>query len=132
MDPKRLSSIPLFASLSKQELHEVSRHADEVDVEEGRHLVREGRFAWEFFAIEEGSAEVVKDGRHVADLGPGDFFGEMGAIDHSLRRASVVAKSPMTLMVMTAHEFRDMTRDLPQVASAIEQAIEERSAALTA
>jgi CRP-like cAMP-binding protein len=132
MDDKHLESIPLFSSLSKRERREVARHADEVDVDEGKPLVKEGDCAWEFFAIEDGTAAVLKDRRLVATLGPGDFFGEMGAVDHSARRASVVATSPMTLMVMTDREFSQMARDLPSVGNRIKAAIEERATALTA
>ena len=46
-------------------------------------------------AIEEGEAEVTRDGEHVADLGPGDFFGEMGLLEKTLRNATVTAKTPM-------------------------------------
>ena len=98
----------------------------EVDVSEGKHLVDEGDFAYEFFAIEEGEAEVLHGGRHVADLGPGDFLGEMGAIDHSRRRASVVARTPMKVIVMTDYDFRAITRDMPSVAERIREAVEER------
>ena len=58
MDEARLRAIPLFAGLGKKERREVAKQGDEVEVERGRHLVREGEFAYEFFAIEEGTAEV--------------------------------------------------------------------------
>ena len=130
MDPKHLESIPLFASLSKKERKELGRYADEVDVKEGTELVKEGDWAYEFFAIEDGQAEVVRDGKHVADLGPGDFLGEMGAVDHGRRQASVVARSAMTLMVMTDRDFQRVMYEMPKVAEQIRNAIEERKAAL--
>ena len=52
----------------------------EVSVGEGKHLVDEGDYAYAFMAIEEGSAEVMRDGGVLAELGPGDFFGEQGLI----------------------------------------------------
>jgi CRP-like cAMP-binding protein len=129
MDESKLSSVPLFQSLSKRERKEVARLADEVDLREGKHLVDEGDFAYEFFVIENGSAEVVKDGAHVADLGAGDFLGEMGAISHAQRGASVIATSPVTAIVMTAQDLRHIARDLPDVGRKIEAAIEERTRA---
>jgi CRP-like cAMP-binding protein len=78
MTEKELKAIPLFASLSKSERQRVAS-SDEVDLGEGKVLVKEGEFAYEFFVIETGRAEVVRSGQHVADLNPGDFLGEMGA-----------------------------------------------------
>jgi CRP/FNR family transcriptional regulator, cyclic AMP receptor protein len=78
VDPGRLKSIPLFADTSDEELGQIATFAQEISVEAGRVLVREGDFSYEFMAIEEGEAEVTRGGEHVADIGPGDFFGEMG------------------------------------------------------
>jgi CRP-like cAMP-binding protein len=130
MDEKRLSEAPLFASLSKRELQDVARHADEVDLSPGKELVHEGDFAFEVFAIEEGTAEVRHGDQHVADLGPGDFFGETGAMSGGRRSASVVATSPMTAIVMTARDFRHLANDTPSVAERIKSACEERSKAI--
>jgi CRP/FNR family transcriptional regulator, cyclic AMP receptor protein len=126
MDEARLRAIPLFAGLSKKERRSVAQMADEVDVPAGRHLVREGEFAYEFFAIEEGTAEVRRGEQYLAELGPGDFFGEMGLIGNVTRNASVVATSPITAIVMTGSAFRQIDRELPPVAARIRGAIEER------
>jgi CRP-like cAMP-binding protein len=75
MDESELRSIPLFQSLTSEERRAIAPHADEIDVPEGTELVRQGEFAYEFFVIEEGTAEVNRDGEHVAELGPGDFLG---------------------------------------------------------
>jgi CRP/FNR family cyclic AMP-dependent transcriptional regulator len=127
MDEARLAATPLFSSLSRRKRRELSAHADEVNVDEGRRLVREGAFSYEFFVIEEGTAEVLRGDEHVADLGPGDFFGEMGLAGDLRRNASVVATSPMTLIVMTGRDFRHMARRLPDVAEQIERAIAQRT-----
>jgi CRP-like cAMP-binding protein len=126
MDEARLQAIPLFAGLKKKERRAVAQQADEVDVEPGRHLVRQGEFAYEFFAIEEGTAEVRRGEQYLAELGPGDFFGEMGLVGDTPRNASVIAVSPLTAIVMTASAFRQIDRDLPEVAKQIRKAIEER------
>jgi CRP/FNR family transcriptional regulator, cyclic AMP receptor protein len=130
MDDAHLAQLPLFESLSKQERREVARHADEVDLQEGKHLVDEGDFSYEFFVIEEGSAEVLIHGERVAELGPGDFFGEMGLLEHQQRGASVVATSPMTVIVMTGGAFRQMAREMPAVGERIGAAVKDRCRAL--
>jgi CRP/FNR family transcriptional regulator, cyclic AMP receptor protein len=127
MDESRLASIELFSSLSKRERTELANRADEIDVPEGTHLVREGEFAYEFFVIEDGSAEVLRDGEHIADLGPGDFLGEMGIVTRSPRNASVVAREPTRVMVLSEQEFRGVARSFPSVAEQIREAVRERS-----
>ena len=130
MDERKVSEIDLFAGLSRSERRQLAASADQVEVEEGRQLVREGEFAYEFFVIDEGSAEVLRDGEHVADLGPGDFLGEMGIMCQTRRNASVVARSPMSLIVMTEQSFRGMTRSMPAVAARIQKTVQERSRTL--
>jgi CRP/FNR family transcriptional regulator, cyclic AMP receptor protein len=127
MDETRLRRIPLFASLSDKEIARVARHADEVDLPEGRALVREGAFAYELFAIEEGTAEVRQGDQPINELGPGDFFGEIAVMSAGRRTATVVTTSPMTAVVMTASDFRALARDLPGVVEKIHAAIEERT-----
>src|SRR5882724_4695876 len=100
MDPEPLRAIPLFSDFSDQELHQIAPFAEEIEVEAGTRLVKQGQFSYEFFAIEEGAAEVLRDGEHVADLGPGDFFGEMGLLEKDRRTATVVAKTDMRLITL--------------------------------
>jgi CRP/FNR family cyclic AMP-dependent transcriptional regulator len=128
MDVKRLGAIPLFAGLPKKEREQVARWADQIEVPAGYAMVSQGRFAHEFFVILDGTVEVTKDGAHLADLGPGDFFGEIALVEHELRTATVVSTSPMTAMVMHSREFDAMRSHLPHVAEQVHDAIRERLA----
>ena len=132
MDEARLASIDLFSSLSKRERSEIASRADELDIPEGTHLVREGEFAYEFFVIQDGEAEVLRGGEHVASLGPGDFLGEMGIVTRAPRNASVVARSPMRVLVMSEQDFRGIAQMFPSVAEQIREAVRERSEPLVA
>jgi CRP/FNR family transcriptional regulator, cyclic AMP receptor protein len=127
MDAQRLQQIPLFANLPEKQLNLAAGLADEVDVTEGQHLVDEGKFAHEFFVIEDGKADVVHDGKVVASLGPGDFFGEIALVKTERRTASVIAKSPMKLIVIFGPNFRSLAADLPAVQEKINAAVEKRS-----
>jgi CRP-like cAMP-binding protein len=127
MDVKHLAGLALFERLSKDQLAEVARQADEIDVEAGKRLVSEGRFGYEFFVIENGTAEVVRGDQHIADLGPGDFFGEMALLGDTVRNADVVCSSPMTAMVMTDSAFRSLKRRMPDVAEEIRAACRRRT-----
>jgi CRP/FNR family cyclic AMP-dependent transcriptional regulator len=130
MDENKLKSIALFESLPRDAMRTVAQHADELDVDEGTELVRQGEFAYEFFVLEDGSADVIRDGERIAQLGPGDFLGEMGIVRQVVRNATVVMTSPATVIVMTSQDFRAMQRSNPTVASQIESAVEERCQAL--
>ena len=126
MDASRLDTVPLFAGLKRKERRQVAPLVDEVEIEAGREIVREGDFAYEFFAIEEGTAEVRQGDQLLAELGPGDFFGEMALVEDIPRTATVTTQSPVTAMVMTGSAFRQINRDLPQVGKQIRRAIDER------
>lgn len=126
MDARRLSSIPLFAGLSHKEREQIARWADEVDVPGGYHLLDQERFPHEFFVIERGTVAVTKDGNHVADLGPGDFFGEIAILEHERRTATVVATAPVTAIVMLARDFETMATERPEVAERVHAAIRQR------
>jgi len=130
MDQSTLRSIGLFDSLSASALTAIAQHADEVDVPEGTQLARQGDFAYEFFVIEDGKAEVLRDGERIAELGPGDFLGEMGIVGKVVRNATVRTTSPARVIVMTEQNFRSMARTNPDVASRIEAAVEQRCQAL--
>jgi len=129
MDARDVQSIPLFAGLSKDDQKVVAQYADEVDVDAGKVLAQEGRLAYEFFAIKEGTAEVTLGGEPTAALGPGDFFGEIGLLGGDRRVASVVATSPMSLVVLTGSQLRAIDSRMPGVAERIRTAMAQRIAA---
>jgi len=126
LDPSRLKSIALFAEVGDEELAQIAPFASEVSVEQGRELVREGDFSYEFMAIEEGEAEVTRGGEHLADLGPGDFFGEMGLLEKTLRNATVTAKTPVRLVTLTGWDLKRMERAAPVAMERIRSVLEER------
>ena len=126
MEQRDIAAIPLFAGLSKDDQKVVAQYADEVDVPEGTKLAQEGRFAYEFFAIQDGTAEVTREGQSVAELGPGDFFGEIGLLSAERRVASVVARSPMRLVVLTGAQLRAIESRMAPVGERIRAAMSER------
>jgi CRP/FNR family transcriptional regulator, cyclic AMP receptor protein len=126
LDVSRLKSIPLFEDVPDDELTQIAGFAQEVNVEAGRELVREGDFSYEFMLIEEGEAEVTREGGHVNDLGPGDFFGEMGLLEKTLRNATVTAKSPMRLVTLTGWDLKRMERHIPEAIERVRETLEAR------
>jgi CRP-like cAMP-binding protein len=127
MEESELRTVPLFESLSSDERRAIAPHADEIEVPEGTELVRQGEFAYEFFVLEDGTADVMRDGERVAELGPGDFLGEMGIVGKVVRNATVVTTSFARAIVMTEQALRSMTVTNPAVAERITAVVEERS-----
>jgi len=126
MDAQELGRIPLFSDLAEDDLNALATYADEVTVSEGKHLVDEGGYAYDLFAIIDGQAQVTVGGDVVAELGPGDFFGEAGVLEKQQRNATVVAKTRMRLVTLTGWDLRRMRRQLGPVMEKLEAAIEHR------
>ena len=91
MDPGNLESVPLFAELSEDARNALAVWVNELSVSAGKHLVDEGDYSYDLFVIADGTAEVQQDGKQIAELGPGDVFGEMGVLEDMQRSATVVA-----------------------------------------
>ncbi|HEX3563303.1 MAG TPA: cyclic nucleotide-binding domain-containing protein [Solirubrobacterales bacterium] len=127
MDAVQLKRIPLFSDASDEELNQVATFAQSKEVPEGEVVVEEGGFSRELLAIEDGTAEVTREGEHLADLGPGDVFGEAGMLDDSMRAATVTATSRMKLISLGHFEVKRLKKNAPGVYSSIEQLVEERS-----
>ena len=127
MDASQLKRIPLFSGASEEELKQVAAFAQSKEVPEGEVVVSEGGFSRELLAIEDGTAEVTHDGEHIADLGPGDVFGEAGMLDDSMRSATVTATSRMRLISLGHFEVQRLKKDAPGVYSSIEELVQERS-----
>lgn len=126
MDEHRLPTLPLFADLDRRERRLVASLADEVEVPAGRVLTGEGEHSLEFFVIEDGTAEVRRQGELIAELGPGDFFGEVGVLEATPRNASVTATTPMRLVVLFAPHLRGLAAEIEEVSALLHQAIEQR------
>jgi cAMP-dependent protein kinase regulator len=114
-----LSQVPFFDASSPQEQLRLARATDVVPAEQGEVLIREGRAGYEFFVILSGTAEVVRDGEHVAFLEPGQCFGELSLLDGRARCASVIARTRMSLAVVDARAFRVLLAEAPTFARAV-------------
>ena len=131
MDADALKSVSLFASLSDAARRGLATWINELSVSEGKHLVDEGDYSYDLFIIQDGTAEVLHGEEHVADLRPGDFFGEMGVLRKAKRGATVVATSRMHLLTLSSWDVKRLRKAAPEVYEQLTQAIEERSQAQT-
>ncbi len=110
-----LKRSPLFEGLSRKQLLEIARLTDDLDVPEGTVLCEQGSRGREFFVITEGEATVTRDGKEVARIGSGDFFGEIALLDHVVRTATVTAATPLRFFVVTSQAFAAVLRSDPTV-----------------
>jgi CRP-like cAMP-binding protein len=111
MDPNRLTAIPIFSHLSEEEAKRLAAFATETSVAEGQILMKQGDYATELIGIEEGTADVIRDGKNIASLKEGDLIGEMGLLEREPRNADVIATSPMRVMKLTHWEIRRMSEE---------------------
>ena len=126
MDEATLRRLHVFDGLSRKQRRLLASRADELEVPPGKTLCSKGETAHEFFVIEDGAASVRQDGEEIAMLGPGDFFGEIALLESPRRTATVVALTPMQLLVMHARDFKAMEHELPLVADRLRAAIYAR------
>ena len=104
----------------------LARATEDLLVEPGTVLCREGRLGREFFVIVDGEAEVTKDGKHLATRGPGDFFGEIALITTTKRTATVTATTPLRCFILTRGDFRRVLEENPPVQRKVMEALGER------
>ena len=126
IDAARLRRIPAFADLADADLQRIAGLASEVSVPAGKVLVREGDWSYELLAIEEGTAEVVRGGARVAELGPGDVVGEIGVMDAVPRTATVTAGSPMLLITLDRWDVKKLVRQAPDAIDHLRAVAEAR------
>ena len=122
-----MKALPLFEGVSDEDLDKISPFVSEVSVSEGKHLVDEGDYAYEFMAIEEGEAEVIRGDETLAKLGAGDYFGEIGLLEADRRNATVIARSPMRLLTLDRWDMRRLEKAIPSAAEKIRETVRSRS-----
>ena len=127
-----LANVPLFEHLSTRQLAAVDRLVTTLDVAAGRQLMRQGEQGREFIVIIDGEAEVQRDGEVIAVRGPGSFIGEMALLLDQPRNASVVARTAMTIDVISRKDFRRLLDEYPDLYAPLLAATARRLAELDA
>ena len=108
-----LASVPLFAGCTTKELRDIAKATVELSLDEGKEFVTQGDVGREAFIIVEGKADVLRGGTKIAELGPGNCVGELALLDHGPRTATVVAATPLTVLVLGPREFSGLLDEVP-------------------
>lgn len=121
-----LRRVPLFASFGRHELERLGQLADEIEVGLDQVLAQQGRTGHEFFVVLDGRLTVLDGNRAVAQMGPGDFFGEIALLDGRPRTATVRADGITQLLVVGHREFHALMDEFPSVRTAVLEAVAAR------
>jgi len=126
VEPSVLEKIPLFAGLSQQDRDRVAADAEDIHADAGATICRDGDFAYHFYALVDGGADVMDGDNTLARLGPGDFFGEIGLLVTGRRTASVIARVPTHLVAIFDQPFRRLETEIPEFSQQVRAAMGER------
>ncbi|MGA2521934.1 MAG: cyclic nucleotide-binding domain-containing protein [Acidimicrobiales bacterium] len=121
-----LGAIWMFSACSAAQLRTIRKAVEEVTVPAGRVLCEEGTLGREFFFIVDGTASVRRNGRKVATLEPGRYFGELSLLDRKPRSATVVSETPMTLLVLEQRRFNGLLDEMPTLSHKLLMAMSQR------
>jgi CRP-like cAMP-binding protein len=126
LDESLLKKIPLFAEVPDEDLRKVATFATTEEFPEGATVVKEGAYSNHFYAIQGGTVKVERGGEHLADLGPGDVFGEQGLLEGQERSASVVSTSPLRVIKIEHWELSRMRKAMPEIVEELQRKVKER------
>jgi len=127
VEPSQLKRFSLFEDVDESKLNKIAPFTMLVEFPEGKTIIQEGGYSNDFYAIDEGTVSVERAGEKIADLGPGDIFGEQGLLEKQERSASVVATSPVRALKIEHWELPRMRKSMPEVVSQLRKTVEERS-----
>jgi CRP/FNR family cyclic AMP-dependent transcriptional regulator len=123
-----LKRAPLFEDLSRKELSQLARVSEDVEVDAGTVLCKEGDVGHEFFVIVDGKVKIARKGRRVSTRSGGDFVGEIALIEDVPRTATVTAETPVRLFVLTRKDFRHLLDEQPNVERKVMRVLARRLA----
>ena len=122
IDIATIAEIPLFAGLPPEQLERIAGWLEPIDVPAEWHLLNQGSYPDGFFVVLEGTVRIERDGDLIAELGPGQFFGEIALLEDNKRTASVATATRVRAAVMDQADFFEMTAQIPAISKRITDA----------
>jgi CRP/FNR family cyclic AMP-dependent transcriptional regulator len=126
-----LKRAPLFEGLSRKELTQLARVSEDLEIPEGKVLTKEGELGHEFFVIVEGETQITRKGKTLGTRGAGDFIGEIALLEDVPRTATVTAKTPLRVFVLTSKDFHHLLEENPKVERKVLRTLAKRIADLS-
>ncbi len=127
MDTSQLKRFDLFKDVDESKLAKIAPFTMLVEFPEGKTIIQEGGFSNDFYAIDEGKVRVDRAGAQIAELGPGDIFGEQGLLEKQERSASVIAVTPVRALKIEHWELPRMRKAMPEVVEDLQRTVEQRT-----
>jgi CRP/FNR family transcriptional regulator, cyclic AMP receptor protein len=127
LDVAQLKRVSLFADVPDESLAKIAPFTTVDEFVEGNVVIKEGGYSNHFYVIVEGTAEVERGGEKLADLGPGDVFGEQGLLEKDVRSATVTATGDLRVIKIEHWELSRMRKSMPEVVEQLQQAAQERA-----
>jgi CRP-like cAMP-binding protein len=118
-----LRAVPLFAHCTPKEIDFIVTQVEDMDFPEGKVLCTEGQSGADFFILLSGSADVTRNGKKIATMSPGDFFGEIALVDGGKRTATVTAASPSRCLVLGPRQFQNVIHQDTDIAHSVMKAL---------
>jgi CRP-like cAMP-binding protein len=128
VEVERLRRLPLFEDLDHHDLATVAHHVGEVEMPSGRVLFEQGSLPYELFVVEEGAAEITKDGRTIGTIGAGDVVGEMGMLRLQRRTATVTVTEPLRAVTVSADDLAALEATMPEIGAQLRSIMAGREA----
>jgi len=127
VDASQLKRTSLFADVPDESLAKIAPFTKVDEFAPGKTIVKEGGYANDFYVIEEGKARVERDGESIAELGPGDVFGEQALLEKQARSASVIAEETLRVIKIEHWELSRMRKSMPDVVEQLQKQVEDRA-----
>jgi cAMP-dependent protein kinase regulator len=129
---KELQASALFSSFREQALEKILTSTSLRSFQEGDIIVTEGEEGSSLFLIVSGEVKVFTRGERgehlpLAELGPGDFFGEVSLLTGKPRTATITAKSLVTAIELHKHSVDEIAKEHPEVREVLEEFYERRA-----
>ena len=122
IDVATIAGIPLFEGLPADELERIAGWLEPIDVPAEWHLLNQGSYPDGFFVVLEGTVRIERNGDPIAELGPGEFFGEIALLEDNKRTATVATSTRVRAAVMDQADFFEMTAQIPAISKRITDA----------
>jgi CRP-like cAMP-binding protein len=126
-----LRTVSILSGIPDRALATIAAQAEVIDFPSGHYIVRQGQVGTGFYIVASGRVSVIRGGKTLAHLGPGEFFGELSVLDQEPRIAHVLADEPTTCLALASWNFTRILERHPKITLSILRTVAQRLKAIT-